>query len=238
MRDYTWQATYVERHFDLHGTVKSTKAQKWETLIVDGQSYIRTLERNGKPVSPEDRHREQARLDQESARLHSETPAERLHRIEEARTQNAKIWGFLSEIPDLFDLQLEGETTVAGRGVWVVSGAPRAGARPRSREGGMLVKIRGRLWIDKATGQWARVEAETTGVITWGLFLARLDSGGKLTFEQTSVSADLLLPSHLLLAGSGRLGVVRRLIEDQELRWTDYRKFSVDSNMAVDPGNP
>ena len=33
----------------------------------------------------------------------------------------------------------------------------------------MLLKLRVRMWIDKATDQWARVEAETTDTISWGL---------------------------------------------------------------------
>jgi hypothetical protein len=238
MRDYTWQAKYVERHFDSHGLVESTKGRRWETLIVGGQVYSRTLERDGRPVSPEDQRKEQARLDQASIKLRAESPADRQHRLDESRRQNAREWGFLSEIPDLFDLRLDGDSTMDGRSVWVVSGSPRADARPKSRNAKMLLKVRGRLWIDKTTYQWARVEAETTGVISWGVFLARLDSGGKLIFEQAEASSDLLLPKRLFLAGSGRLGLVKRLTEDQELQWTNYKRFSVDSKIVPDPASP
>ncbi len=99
-----------------------------------------------------------------------------------------------------------------GRPVWVVSGAPRPGAKPKSRDAKMLLKIRGRMWIDKATHQWAKVEAETTDTISWGLFLARLNPGAKLTFEQTEVNSEIWLPKRLYLTGAGRVGLLKRLV--------------------------
>ncbi len=97
------------------------------------------------------------------------------------------------------------------------------------------LKLRGRMWIDKATYQWAKVEAETTGTISWGVFLARLNPGAKLVFEQTEVSPELWLPKRLYVIGSGRVGLVKRIAEDQEIRWSNYKKFSVDSKIVTTP---
>jgi hypothetical protein len=91
------------------------------------------------------------------------------------------------------------------------------------------------LWIDKATYQWARVEAETTDTISWGLFLARLNPGAKLVFEQAEVAPDLWFPKRLHLIGSGRIGLVKRLAQDQVIEWGNYKKFSVDSKIVTAP---
>ncbi len=101
----------------------------------------------------------------------------------------------------------------------------------------MLLKVRGRMWIDQATCQWAKVEAETTDTISWGWVLARLSPGAKMTFEQTEVSPDLWFPKRLLLSGMGRVGLVKRLAQDEEIEWSNYRKFSVDSKIVSDPPN-
>ena len=238
MKDYTWQAHSMEKHLDSHGKVESTKRETWETLILDGQPYRRTLERDGKPLSPEEQRSEQKKLDRETRRLSSETPAERQRRLEEAEKRRRREFAFLSEIPELFDLRFEGDSTVDGRPVWVVSGAPRPGARAKSGDAKMLLKVRGRMWIDKATYQWARVEAETTDTISWGLFLARLNPGAKMTFEQTEVNSELWLPKRLLLTGSGRVGLIKRLAQDEEIEWSNYKKFSVDSKIVTDPPPP
>jgi hypothetical protein len=235
MKDYTWQAHSTEKHLDSHGKVVSTKRETWETLMLDGQPYRRTLERDGKPLSPEEQRSEQKRLDRETRRLSSETPAEKQRRLEEAEKRRRREFAFLSEIPELFDLLLDGETTVDGRSVWVVSGAPRPGAKAKSGDAKMLLKLRGRMWIDKATYQWARVEAETTDTISWGLFLARLNSGSKMTFEQTEVNSEFWFPKRLLLTGSGRVGLIKRIALDEEIEWSNYRKFSVDSKIVTAP---
>jgi hypothetical protein len=234
MKDYTWQAHSTVKHLDTHGKVESTKRETWETLILDGQPYRRTLERDGKPLGPEEQRAEQKKLDRETRRLSSETPAERQRRLDEAEKRRRREFAFLSEIPELFDLRLDADSTVDGRPVWVVSGAPRPGAKAKSGDAKMLLKLRGRMWIDKATYQWARVEAETTDTISWGLFLARLSPGAKMTFEQTEVNSELWLPKRLLLTGSGRIGLIKRLSQDEEIEWSNYQKFSVDSKIVTD----
>src|SRR5262249_39553878 len=154
------------------GKIQSTKQETWETLILDGQPHRRIVERDGKPLSAREESGEQKKLDDAAKKLSAETPSQRLRRLEDGERQRKREYAFLSEIPELFDLKLEGESTVDGRPVWIVSGSPRPGAQPRSRDARLLLHVRGRMWIDKATYQWAKVEAETTGIISWGVILA------------------------------------------------------------------
>jgi hypothetical protein len=234
MKDYTWQARSTEHHFDAHGNVESTKEETWETLILDGQPHRRMLERNGKPLSADEQKHEQEKLDRETAKLSHEAPAEKQRQSQEAEAKRKREFAFLTEIPDLFNLRLEGQGTVDGRLVWIVSGEPRPGAQPKSRDARLLLKVRGRLWIDQRTYQWVKAEAETTSTISWGLFLARLDAGSKLLFEQTEVSTDLWLPKHLFVSGSGRIALLKRVAEDQDIEWSNYKKFSVDSKIVTE----
>jgi hypothetical protein len=156
MKDYTWQARSLEHHFDSRGRVQSTKQEAWETLILHGEPHRRMLERDGKPLSPDDQRKEQQKLDRANARLNGETPTEQQRRLEDAEKRRRREFEFLSEIPELFDLRLEGESAIEGRPVWKVCGAPRPGAQPKSHDAKVLLKIRGCMWIDQATYQWAR----------------------------------------------------------------------------------
>src|SRR5215471_15211879 len=108
MKDYTWQAHSLERHFDPKGNVQSTKQEKWETLILDGQPHRRILERDGKPITAQEQRSEQKKLDEASRKASAETPVERQHRLEEIEKLRKREYAFLSEIPDLFDLRMEG----------------------------------------------------------------------------------------------------------------------------------
>ncbi len=238
MKDYAWQVRSVERHFDSQGKVESIKRERWETLMLGGEPHRRVLERDGKPVSADERRRNQSELDQAATRLSVATPAERRRRMEEAQARRGRDFAFLSEIPALYNLRIEGEAVIDGRPCWVIYGAPRPGAQPKSRDARMLLKARGRMWIDKATDQWAKVEVETTDTIWWGLFLARIDPGARLTFEQMPVTSDIWFPKRLFMAGSGHIGLIKRLAQDQEFQWSDYRRFTVDSSpiFGIMPG--
>jgi hypothetical protein len=232
MRDYTWMVRSTERHFDSDGKVKSVDASAWETVMLDGEPYRRMLERNGQPLPPAEQKKQQDKLDKSVAKLAHESPEEKAHRLADYETQRRKERDFLREIPDAFDLRIEGEAQMDGRGVWIIAGAPKAGYHARDRDAKALLKIRGKLWVDKANYQWVRLEAETTETIAFGLFLARLNPGASLVFEQTRLAEDLWLPKRIYMKGAGKLGLIKRIAMEQEITWSNYRKFQVDSKIV------
>ena len=231
MADYTWVGRDHERHFDAHGRVTSDHREAWESLILDGQPFRRMLERDGKPLPPDELKKQQQKFDQATAKLEKESPAEKERRAAEYEKRRRRERAFLREIPDAFDLKLEGSDTIDGQDVWVVSGTPKAGYRPKSREAAALLKVRGKMWIEKKGYQWVRVEGETTDTISFGVFLARLHPGARLVFEQERVNDEVWLPKRFYVSGSGRIGLVKRLAEDDEITWNDYKKFRVESTL-------
>jgi hypothetical protein len=232
MKDYTWIAHETERNIDSHGGVKSVKTETWETLVLYGQPHRRILERDSKPLPPDEQRKEQAKLDKLAAKLGNETPEQRQRRLTEYETRRQKDREFLQEVTDLYDFHLEGEEQVDGHAAWVVSATPKPGYQPKHRDAKPLLKIRGKIWIDKAEYQWVRLEAETTDTISYGLFIARLNPGAKLVFEQTRVNDEIWLPKRESVAGSGRLGLVKKIAMQQELVWSNYRKFQVESKVV------
>jgi hypothetical protein len=60
-----------------------------------------------------------------------------------------------------------------------------------------------------------------------------------MVFEQTEVNSELWVPKRLFLTGSGRVGLIKRLAQDEEIEWSNYKKFSVDSKMVTErPPSP
>src|SRR5450432_1010370 len=232
MKDYTWMARETERRLDSKGNPKSVEGRAWETLVLYGEPHRRILERDGKPLSPDERRKQQEKLDKAVAKLERETPGQRQHRVAQFEKEREKQREFLREIPELYDFQLEGEAKVDGYDAWIIAATPKPGYRPRLRDAKTLLKIKGKLWIDKAEFQWVRLEAETTDTIAFGLFLARLSAGAKLVFEQMRVNDEVWLPKREFTSGSGRLGLVMRIAMEQELTWSNYRKFQVESKVV------
>ena len=232
MKDYTWVVHNTERYLDSEGHTKSVKSAAWETVVLAGEPHRRTIERDGKPLPGDEQRKQQEKLDKVVAKLDRETPEQREHRLQEFEKEREKDRAFLREIPDLYDFRLEGDGTIDGRDVWVIAAMPKAGAHPTSGDAKALLKIRGKIWIDKSEYQWVRLEAETLDTISYGVFLARLNPGAKLVFEQTRVNDEVWLPKREFTSGSGRVGLVKKIAMEQELEWTNYRKFQVQSRVV------
>jgi hypothetical protein len=232
-RDYTWTARHSERQLDASGNVKSEKKEAWETVILYGQPHRRFIERNGKPLTASELRKQQEKLDKEVAKLRDETPQQKQRRIAAEDKEWQKSREFLLEIPDLYNLRLEREETIAGRSVWVISAVPKPGYQPKHSLARDLMKIKGTLWIDKTEYQWVRVEAETIGTISYGFFIARINPGAKLIFEQTRVNDEIWLPKRSFVNGAGRL-IGKKVAVEEEVVWSDFRKFRVESNIVVE----
>ena len=234
--DYTWITRERERHFDSRQRVTSNHEEGWETLMLDGEPYRRPIERDDKPLPADQQRKEQEKLDRAVARLDRQTPEQKRRRLEAYQNERRRQRKFLLEIPDAYDFRMEPDQTINGQPVWVISGTPKPGYHPRSRDAGALLKIRAKIWIEKAGYQWVRLEAQTTATISFGWFLARLDPGARLVFEQTRVNDEVWLPRRQYVRGSGRIALFKRLEEDDEITWSDYRKFEVNSRIV--PASP
>jgi len=231
MADYTWVGRSRERHFDSHNQVASDRQEAWETVVLDGQPFRRLLEKDGKPLPPDEQRKQQQKMDKATAKLENETPEQKQRSAADFEKTRRREREFLLEIPDAYDLQLEGSDKVDGYDAWVISGAPKPGYHAKSRDGAALLKIRGKMWIEKTGYQWVRLEAQTTGTISFGLFLAWLNPGAKLILEQTRINDEVWLPKREFLSGTGRIALIKRVSEDDEITWSDYKKFRVDSKL-------
>ena len=231
--DYTWTVNRVERRLESDGKVKSEKKDAWETVILYGEPHRRFTVRNSKPLTPDEQQKEKAKLDQEVAKLRDETPLQKQRRLSAEAKERQKEREFLVEIPDAYNFKIEREDKIEGRPVWVVSATPKPDYRPKRSDGKDLLKVKGMLWIDKAEYQWVRVEAESIATLSWGLFIARINAGSRLVFEQTRVNDEIWLPKRSFISGSGRL-VGKKIAMQEEIVWSNFHKFQVESNIVVE----
>ncbi len=231
-KDYTWISRETTRRLGSSGAVKSTDGEAWETVVLFGRPYRKLVERNFKSLDADEQRREQEKLDRVTGKLERETSAERQRRLAGYVKERQKDREFMREIPDAFEFQLEGAQKIDGRDTWVIAARPKPGYQAKHGDAKAFAKIEGKIWIDQRESQWVRIEAQTIETISWGLCLARLDPGATLLFEQTRVNDEIWLPKRQVVSGSGRLVLLKKLAEQQETTWSDYRKFQVDSKVV------
>jgi len=227
---YTWLAQEHSDELDSKGRLKRTKSRKFEVFYLGLKRYERILEEDGKPLSPREAEKQQQKLDRAAAEASRLTEKERQKREKEMIDDRAKERERLRYIPLAYDFRLVEETVLNGRPVWVIDAEPRKSYR--GKYDNLLRNMRGRLWIDKTDYRWARIEAEALENISFGLFLAKLSQGAKITFEQKRVNNEVWLPSSFSVKAQARL-LVKRVNVGAEAVFTDHRKFQAQSRITV-----
>jgi hypothetical protein len=230
--DYSYVQHSERRFLDKDGRVSKVESRTYDVMVIDGEPYTRLVAKDGKPLSESEARKEQEKLDRELARRRSEPPGERSRWLSEQDKRRREEREFMQEIPAAFSFRLAGQDTIEGHPVWVIEADPKPGYKGRAKRADLLVRFRGKLWIDQQDYQWVRVEAETIAPVRFGWILARLDPGARLTFEQRRVHDEVWLPSRARMQLAGRLALVRKLNVETEVVWREYRKFQTDSRIT------
>ncbi len=238
-RNYTYKVLNEIHDLDAAGRIKASHSTLDEVLYIGGQSYVHALEKDGKPLPPNAAKKEQAKLDRAAAEASRLSDDDRRKREDEEERKREKRRERVQYIPDAFDFAVLGEGALNGRDTWQIRATPR-----RDYKGPyafMLRNLEGTIWIDKKDYEWVRVDADTLDTISIGLFLARIGKGTRLSFENFRVNDELWAAKRISLKASARLALLKRLDAEQELTFSDYRKFQSDSRIvsteAADPAD-
>lgn len=191
-----------------------------EVIPLGGTPYERLVQKDGQPLTPAERRKEDRKYEKVLRQREKETPAEREARIRKYENERA----FVKDIPDAYNFKLQGQEAVDGRPVWVIGMTPRPEFTPSAPHGSMLGHIEGKLWIDKEDLQWAKAEAQVIDAIGIGWILARIVPGTRFTVEQTRVENGLWMPRHITIAGEARVMMLFPKPIREELTYTGYRK--------------
>ncbi len=187
-------------------------------IPLDGTPYERLITRNGHPLSPDERRREDANYDKELRRRESETPQQR-----EARIRNyEKERSFLSDLPNAYDFMLGPEDVVNGRPAWTVILTPHAGFQPTMPHAGLLRHIEGKLWIDKKELQWAKAEADVIDTVNIGLIVARIGHGAHITLDFTRMSDTLWVPKGIYVRGEAKILLIHSKNLNEDVTFSNY----------------
>ena len=233
--NYTFLERNEQRQLDESGKIKSKKSKTFDITIQEGSPYRRLLERDDRPLPPEEEAKEREKLEKSIAERKKETEEQHARRRADAEKGRQRQRTLLKEIPDAYDFTLLGEESVSGRPVWVIRADPRPGYKPHDSSTKLLTKFRGKLWIDKSEYQWARVEAEAIDSLSFGWFLVRLAKGARIEFEQTRVNDEVWLPRRVLIGYNIRLGLVKKMVGEVEIQYKNYRKFQAESRLVSAP---
>jgi len=233
LADYTWQQKSVVRMLGSSASdIVKNETKVFEHIHIDGTSYRKLVEKDGKPLSEANARKEQEKMDKEIAKRRNESPAQRKKRLDEHNKEVEESIKFREEVMRAFDFRMDGEESINGFPAWRITGVPRADFKPKSRDGKMLAKIRGKMWVHKTSGEWLKFEMETLEKLTFGAFLASVAPGATISAQQMRVSEELWHPEWMKVRLNAR-ALWKKMHADVETSYHNFRKFQVESKLVA-----
>jgi hypothetical protein len=204
-------------------------AKVYDVIMILGSPYKRLTGINGKPLTAPQQLEEQHKLDQAIAARRNESPQERNVRVARYVKDRTRDHSLMQQLTQAFDFKLEGEQKLGMRDVYVLRATPRRGYHPPTTEAKVLTGMQGRLWIDKTTFQWVKVEAEVVHPVTIEGFLARVEPGTRFELDKMPVDGEIWLPQHFAMKSRSRIVFLfSHKNQEQDTFW-GYRKAAADT---------
>jgi hypothetical protein len=221
-RDWQQAPEYVfrERDIEIDGRHKTLKTQR--VWMIDGSPYYELTGLNGEPLPPQQRAEEQRKLQREVEKRRRESPSARSRRIADYMKERRQDHALMREMTDAFVFKLVGEEKLNGHDVYVLDASPKPGYHPKTMETRVLTGMRGRMWIDRKTDQWVKVEAEVFQPVTFGLFIAKVQPGTRFELEQAPVTPEIWLPTHFRMSVNASILWWQKNSVDDET-YSDYQ---------------
>lgn len=202
--DRDWEAdpkfAYTEQDLDPKGIRRT-----YDVTNVLGSPYERLTGINGTPLTESQKAEQQRKYDEMLSQRKSESPEKRAQRIAKYQADQRRDHDLLNELTKAFDFHLQGEHKINGYSVYLLHATPRRGYKPPSRDSQVLTGMEGRLWIDKRTFQWVKVEAHVIHPVNIEGFLAQVQPGTRFEVEKAPVEGDIWLVRRYSMRASAKI---------------------------------
>jgi len=193
------QYNYYERDVENHDT------KTYEVRMIRGSPYQRLVAINDLPLSERDKKAEQEKLDHVIAQRSRESKKQSKKRIAEYQRDRHRDHRMIEELSKAFNFKLSGEATQNSHHVYILDATPRPGYRPLDKETEVLTGMRGTLWIDKATFQWVKAEAEVVHPVSIEGFLATVEPGTRFELDKGPVPGGAWLPTQFIVQSKAEI---------------------------------
>jgi hypothetical protein len=232
------QYTYLQRARELRLSMTGKLAPGAEKVyqiypgLHPGERYERLMAVDGKPRDPaelaEDDQKHQKKVLDDLAKREHESAGDRDKRLKAEAKERREEDEEVDDVFRVYEVRIVERQVIDGRPMIVVDFAPRPGAAPKTDNGKVLTKARGRAWISEDDYQLARLEAEMIADVSIGVFIGKLYKGTTVSIDRRKVNGEVWLPAQVRLNLSGR-ALVRKFSIESVIEFSDYRKFSVET---------
>jgi hypothetical protein len=225
-KNYIFHRRDEQQDADESGKVKKTTVTEYEVFFVGPWQIERLLAKNGKPLTESEKKKEDDNVAKQEKKAR-----ERIQREESGEEPEKDTFTpakFLAA-DRFFNLRRD---TLNGHEVYAFDFEPRADFKPHNLTEKVLQSLGGTLWIDEQAKQPVRLEAHLLdGMKLMGGVVGSVKKGATIVFEEQKVNDEVWMPSYGEVHLDYRL-FFRRNVQNIVLRYSEYRKFKVDSKIT------
>jgi hypothetical protein len=242
--NYAYTRISTERMLDDKGQLKEKETTTTEISFYRGRRISRLIEKNGKPLTPEEEKKSLKQIEEAIKRIdkQEEDKAKKKAQAEAKRKKNDEEENSDSEedenagsITDMLQcskLLNPRREIFRKREMIVFDFEPAATCHPKSDFGKLAQKLKliGAFWIDPVDKQIARLEMRLGDSFKiGGGMLASIKSGSAMAFEQERVNDEIWLPTYQEINLAAKIFLFKGLNANSVTRFRDYKKFNVEA---------
>jgi hypothetical protein len=227
---------YKERRTDVHtnpfGRIGTGGTRVFEVHPSANSelTYRRLVERNGVPVGQKELEEQdrayRRRVADVEQRAKKSTADDRRRRAEDDAAARNRAKATIDDVVDTLQFTLEGRVIHNGEEAITIAFSPKPDARPKTRQGRLVQKFTGTIWVREADAEIMQFEGHAIDNISFGLgIVARLNKGTAATMTRRPVPGGVWMPTELSLRGRGRAALFRSLAVDYSIEWFDYARM-------------
>jgi hypothetical protein len=232
---YTYTEKETELRLDAKGNTKKSNVDIYQVFhgAEDWQTYGRQTVKNGKPLTAQELEKEdrdeRQRVAKERAKRAKESEAKRSEKKAKEDREEQEV---MDDLFSMYDLQLLRRESLNGVSTIVVSFKAKPDYKPKTADLRNLQHIAGNAWIAEGDHELVKIEAEVTDAISIVAgFLAKVQKGSTIFAERRKINDEIWLPFRAEAHINGKLLLLKGINIHEVLEYSDYRKFSVDTNL-------
>jgi len=217
-----WQAAPEYDYFQRDQTPGGSKT--YHVLMIEGSPYQELVAVNGERLSAQDQASQQLKLEQVISQRRAESPGAHARRIAAYQRDRKRDHLMLQQLTRAFKFKFIGERRVRGYSVYLLQATPLPGYQPPNYQTEVLTGMQGRLWIDKQTYQWVKVEAMVVHPVSIAGFLARVEPGTRFELDKMPVADGIWLPSHFAMRSFSKIFFLFHHHSQENETYFNYQK--------------
>jgi hypothetical protein len=235
--NYAGTRAEEETEYDKAGKVTKRELKEYTFFYLDGSEISTLVKKDGQPLGEAEQKKENDKTQKEIQDLQKHEAKK------EAKEEKAKEEG--KENKDDEEVGIEvflracqfvnpRRERFHGQDVLVFDFEPNPEFKPHKLEEKVVQKLAGVVWIDENAHDVARLEAYFVGDFKFaGGLLANLQKGTSFVFEQAFLNNEVWLPTYEEAHVGVRFLLVKGIKVNAVTRYSDYKKFRVESVDSV-----